>query len=289
MWARAGARPPRARRAWPQPDPVGRTARKNPHRLPETTRRAAPRAGGPSASVEAARGLNRASGMLAASVLFDSGLEHYRADFFNKAMYTPLVSSSLSLAASLHGTADARQGSHPLRHATLATAALVGIAGGGFHIYNVARQEGGFVFQNLFYSAPLGAPYALILSGILGAAAEWVRDCDPDDPRLFGVPADRILAGNHQRRASRHRRRGRAAALPRRLPEPRHGDPGRAAARGGGTARQGRIRAAPAGRLLSSHASLAGCDRADGHRGCRLPRLRSRPDDGRAGATGART
>lgn len=159
------------------------------------TRSGVPRQGGPSANVAAARGLNQASGLLAFSVLFDSALEHYRADFFNKAMYTPLVSASLSLAASLHGAADPRDGPHRLRHATLVGAGLVGLAGGAFHTYNVARREGGFVFQNLFYAAPIGAPYALILSGLLGAAAEWVRAAEPDEPKLFGVAADRILSG----------------------------------------------------------------------------------------------
>ncbi len=43
--------------------------------------------------------------MLAASVLFDSGLEHYRGQFFNRAMYTPIVVSSVTLAASCTGPA----------------------------------------------------------------------------------------------------------------------------------------------------------------------------------------
>ena len=51
----------------------------------------------PGAAVEAARGLNRAAGMLAASVLMDSAVEHYRGSFHNKAMYAPLASSALSL------------------------------------------------------------------------------------------------------------------------------------------------------------------------------------------------
>jgi hypothetical protein len=158
------------------------------------TRAGVPAQGGMSPNVDAARGLNRACGMLAFSVLFDSALEHYRADFFNKAMYTPLVTASLTLVATLHGAADTRQGSHRIRHAILASAGLVGLVGGGFHIYNVGKREGGFVFQNLFYAAPLGAPYALTLAGLLGAAAEWVRDADPDDPELAGISADRILS-----------------------------------------------------------------------------------------------
>jgi hypothetical protein len=132
--------------------------------------------------------------MLAFSVLCDSALEHYRADFFNRAMYAPIVASGLSLLASLHGTTDLREGAHQGRHAILAVAALTGLAGGAFHTWNVGKREGGFVFQNLFYAAPLGAPYALILSGILGAAAEWVREAEPGDPKICGIEADRILS-----------------------------------------------------------------------------------------------
>ena len=41
--------------------------------------------------------------MIAASVLADSAMEHYRGEFHNKAMWTPIVSAALSLAVSLHG------------------------------------------------------------------------------------------------------------------------------------------------------------------------------------------
>ena len=49
-------------------------------------------------AVRAARRLNRAAGTLAASVLADSAIEHYRGSFHNKAMVAPLVTSALSLA-----------------------------------------------------------------------------------------------------------------------------------------------------------------------------------------------
>ncbi len=62
----------------------------------------------PDAAVRAARRLNRAAGVLAASVLADSAVEHYRGSFQNRAMFTPLVTASLSLAVSAHGNADRR-------------------------------------------------------------------------------------------------------------------------------------------------------------------------------------
>ena len=58
----------------------------------------------PATAVRAARRLNRAAGTLAASVLADSAIEHYRGSFQNKAMFTPLIVSALTLAASIHGT-----------------------------------------------------------------------------------------------------------------------------------------------------------------------------------------
>ena len=149
----------------------------------------------PGAAVEAARGLNRAASVLATSVLLDSAVEHYRGSFHNKAMYAPLLASALSLLAGLHGHADRRLRPHRARDAVFATAALVGLAGTCAHLYNIAKKPGGFRFQNLFYSAPVGAPAALILSGLLGFLAERTRDNAPDaPPTIAGVPAGRFLA-----------------------------------------------------------------------------------------------
>ncbi len=153
-----------------------------------------PESGG-SATVRAARSLNRAAGTLATSVLLDSAVEHYRGSFKNKAMYTPLVTSALTLLVSLHGTADKRPAAHYARDATYALAALTGVAGTGFHIYNVGKRRGGFIWQNLFYGAPLGAPAAILLSGLLGVYSERVRESGKDViPVVFGLPAGRALA-----------------------------------------------------------------------------------------------
>lgn len=146
-------------------------------------------------SVRAARRLNRASGILAASVLADSAVEHYRGSFHNKAMFAPLVTSTLSIIAGLHGVADQRPAAHRTRDGIYAAAALTGLAGTAFHIWNVKRQPGGMSWLNLFYRAPVGAPLALLLSGLLGFSAERVRGNEPGaPPRLFGLPAGRLLA-----------------------------------------------------------------------------------------------
>ena len=161
---------------------------------PATSERRSYAPRGSAVTASAAQRLNHASTMLAASVLFDSGLEHYRGQFFNRAMYTPIIVSSVTLAASLHGAGDTDPGSSRVRHGVQVLAGLTGLIGFGFHAYNVGKREGGYSFQNLFYSAPIGAPMALTLAGILGGVAERVRDADPGEPRLGDLPAGRSLA-----------------------------------------------------------------------------------------------
>jgi hypothetical protein len=152
--------------------------------------------GNRNATVRAARRLNIGSALLATSVLLDSAVEHYRGSFKNRAMYTPLVVSSLSLAMSAHGTTDREPETHRARQAVAVTTALTGMAGLSFHLYNVLKRPGRLAWQNLFYGAPLGAPVAILLAGLLGTAAEQVRDNPRHEkpPRLLGLPAGRVLA-----------------------------------------------------------------------------------------------
>ncbi|TNC04738.1 hypothetical protein FF100_36370 [Methylobacterium terricola] len=96
---------------------------------PSEGRRYSPR--GSAVTASAAQRLNHASSMLAASVLFDSGLEHYRGQFFNRAMYTPIVVSSVTLASSLHGAGDTDPASSRVRHAVQA---LGGVDSWGFPV-----------------------------------------------------------------------------------------------------------------------------------------------------------
>jgi hypothetical protein len=111
-------------------------------------------------------------------------------------MYTPLVSAALTLAVSGHGAADNRSDAHVVRDSVYSLAGLTGLLGTGFHIYNIAKRPGGFSWLNLFYSAPIGAPFAMVLAGLLGFSAERVRDNAPEQlPRLLGLPAARALAG----------------------------------------------------------------------------------------------
>lgn len=150
---------------------------------------------GSSTIVTTARRLNRAAGTIAGSVLIDSAMEHYRGGFHNDAMWVPLVASSLSIGASLHGHTDHRHGAHRGRDLIYAFAGLAGIAGTGFHLYNVTKKVGGFSWQNVFYRAPLGAPAAMSLTGLIGFLAERVRDNRPGTrPKIGGVEAGRVVA-----------------------------------------------------------------------------------------------
>ena len=144
--------------------------------------------------IAAARSFNRSSALLAWSALTDSAIEHYRGSYANPAMFVPLAAGALCLAAGVHGGTDEAPSAHGLRRAIYLAAAGVGIAGTGFHLYNVTKREGGWSWHNLFYGAPLGAPMALLLSGALGAVGETLRNEPLEDPRLFGLPAGKALA-----------------------------------------------------------------------------------------------
>jgi hypothetical protein len=145
--------------------------------------------------VNAARRLNRAAGMIAGSVLIDSAMEHHRGYFHNKLMWTPIATSSLSIAASFHGHTDRRHGAHRVRDVIYALAGVAGIVGTAFHLYNVTKKVGGWSWQNLFYSAPIGAPAAMSLCGLMGFLAERVRDNEPGTkPTIAGVNAGRVVA-----------------------------------------------------------------------------------------------
>jgi hypothetical protein len=128
----------------------------------------------PGSAKGVARRLDQASALLAASVLADSAVEHYRGSFHNKAMSAPLAVSTLTLAlrGALGGGPDL-----PIPRETANWAAIAtGVAGAGFHFYNITKRPGGFGWLNLFYAAPFGAPAALSLAGLLGAAADRARD-----------------------------------------------------------------------------------------------------------------
>ena len=108
-------------------------------------------------------------------------------------MFAPLIASMISLGA---GTAGALRLSLPrhLLETAHGLAAATGLAGFCFHLYNIFERPSGFSWLNLFYAAPIGAPFALSLAGLFG---QWgMRLSDPADrpARLLGQPASRAIA-----------------------------------------------------------------------------------------------
>lgn len=142
------------------------------------------------ATLTASRTLHAAAALLATSVLADSALEHYRGEFKNPGMYTPLLTSLLTVLASACAFASRSGRSVFTRNSVYAMATAVGGAGWAFHVYNILRRPGGLRWLNLFYAAPLGAPMALSLAGLIGFAAQRLRLSST----LLKRPAHRVLS-----------------------------------------------------------------------------------------------
>lgn len=139
--------------------------------------------------VREARWLAAAAGLLALSVLADSGVEHDRGGWRNPAMVAPLIASTATLVASVSGAGSA--GGDRRRAWIFAAATGVGAVGMGFHLFNLLKRPGGLSWLNLFYAAPIGAPAALSLAGLLGLLAEAVRR---GRDRIAGFATSRIAA-----------------------------------------------------------------------------------------------
>lgn len=113
-----------------------------------------------------ARGLNVGAGVLAASVVADAAMEHFRGNYDNRGMYAAPLAAAATMATALSGRAPKQ-----VSTAVFGAALGVGVTGLGFHFYNITKRPGGFSWQNLFYAAPFAAPGALALAGALGLAA----------------------------------------------------------------------------------------------------------------------
>jgi hypothetical protein len=107
-------------------------------------------------------------------------------------MYIPLGVAALALAAGAFGAIDPRAGSHHVRNGVYGLSALTGAIGVGFHAYNILKRPGGPSWINLFYGAPVGAPLALLLAGVLGRGAERIRDDQAST--ILGRPAGEVLS-----------------------------------------------------------------------------------------------
>ncbi|KAF2989882.1 hypothetical protein OGR47_15425 [Methylocystis sp. MJC1] len=139
------------------------------------------------------RALHGSAALLAASVLADSGIEHYRGSFENPGMFAPLISATLALVAGAEGAAAASPGAGAFRRSAYGLSIGIGATGLAFHIYNIFKRPGGWSWLNLFYGAPVGAPAALSACGIVGLGAERLARQSAPAPRFFGISAGRLL------------------------------------------------------------------------------------------------
>ncbi len=135
----------------------------------------------------ARRKVHLGAAILSLSALADSAVEHYRGALHNRAMFAPFVAASLSIADNL---ACALRPDRRSSGGVHALAAATGLAGFGFHVYNIMKRPGGFSWLNLFYGAPVGAPFALTLAGILGRGAQGLKA----SPAASRMRAGRALA-----------------------------------------------------------------------------------------------
>jgi hypothetical protein len=110
---------------------------------------------------------------------------------YNPAMFiAPAAAAAALAAAASHACAPAEG---RVRDITYGVAGLAGLAGVAFHLYDTGRRRpGGWRWGNLFWGAPLGAPGALGLAGLLGLAASHIAR--PARRFLLGMPAAKVLA-----------------------------------------------------------------------------------------------
>lgn len=143
----------------------------------------------------AVRKLYAGAAALSFSVVADSAMEHYRGGFYNPVMYAGPTVAALALAGALRGLRRPRGGRG--RAGVFAAAAATGLVGTAFHGYNIGRKEGGFSWHNLFYAAPLAAPFGVTAAGLFGLAAGRIarRRRGGAVPRLAGLRAGPLLAG----------------------------------------------------------------------------------------------
>ncbi|HSC99150.1 MAG TPA: hypothetical protein VLI21_09620 [Casimicrobiaceae bacterium] len=132
------------------------------------------------------RRLHGSAGLLAASVLADSAIEHYRGAYENPGMYAPLIASLSTLIVAFRASLGGGATASAARTRTYRAAFVVGLAGFAFHVRNIAKRPGGFSWLNLFYGAPIAAPAALSAAAIAGLAGDDVTGRSKSLSRWFG-------------------------------------------------------------------------------------------------------
>ena len=114
--------------------------------------------------------------MSAPALGFEIYLEHYKASFGDKWMWTPLVLTPPLTAAGVAGFSS-EKAAKTLLPAVSALYFADGLVGVITHIQGVRKRPGGFkeAHYNLVMGPPLLAPGSLCLVGALGIAAAIVK------------------------------------------------------------------------------------------------------------------
>lgn len=148
----------------------------------------------PARTARAVRTLNTAAAVLASGVLTDSTAEHYRGRFHNRAMFVAPIVSAAVLATTTTRALRPSGRSHT-RTAVLGGATLTGLVGFGFHLANISRRPGGWNSSNVFFGAPMAAPLAVTMVGVLGLASDRVALTMPTAPRLPALIGGLVTVG----------------------------------------------------------------------------------------------
>jgi hypothetical protein len=119
----------------------------------------------------AAQALGAGAAILCVSVALDSAIEHYRGEFKDRAMFVGPTMALLGLGAATYVALRPERANDTLPRIALFTVGATGLAGLGFHSYNILKRPGELDALNLFYGAPMGAPAALTLAGLYGVIA----------------------------------------------------------------------------------------------------------------------
>ena len=128
--------------------------------------------------------------LLAASVLADSAMEHYKGNYKKPAMHVAPIAAAITLATAV-ATGLSRRASH-IKSMVFGGAVVTGLFGLGFHAKNILERPGGLSFNNLFYRAPFGAPGALVLAGLAGLGAVDARNADDPDEYGYATGAPQV-------------------------------------------------------------------------------------------------
>jgi hypothetical protein len=122
-------------------------------------------------NLRAAEALGAGAAILCLSVALDSGIEHYRGQFKDRAMFVGPTMALMGLAAATWIAFRPERANDRLPKIALLTVGTTGLIGLGFHTYNILKRPGELDALNLFYGAPMGAPAALTLAGLYGVIA----------------------------------------------------------------------------------------------------------------------